>query len=90
MFLPKWPYSGVQVVVFQTLLLNGMWFSISCYFQLCGLHMVFGFVWFTGCGYLECSCSGVSSAVCWLVITVVRCSNEGTTNDVAHRRHRNS
>jgi hypothetical protein len=36
------------------------------YFGVLGLHVVaFGFVWFVGCGCLECSCWGGSSVVCW-------------------------
>jgi hypothetical protein len=35
------------------------------YFGVLGLHVVaFGFLWFVGCGCLECSCWGGSSVVC--------------------------
>jgi hypothetical protein len=44
------------------------------YLGVLGLHMIaFGFVWFVGCGCLECSFWSGSSAVCWSAIIVVRC-----------------
>jgi hypothetical protein len=67
MFWPKWPSSGVQVLVVQESAVhcNAVFLSSYCYFWLCGLHMVaFDFIQFTGCGCLECSCWGGSSAVC--------------------------
>jgi hypothetical protein len=43
------------------------------YLGVLGLHVVaFGFVWFAGCGCLECSCWGGSSVVCWSAIIVVQ------------------
>jgi hypothetical protein len=36
------------------------------YLGVLGLYVVaFGFVWFVGCGCVECSCWGGSSVVCW-------------------------
>jgi hypothetical protein len=72
MFQPKWPSSGVQVVVVQDFAAhcNAVCFpsiviASGYFFWLCGLHMVaFAFVWFAGCGCLECSCWG-GSVLCY-------------------------
>jgi hypothetical protein len=63
MFRSNWPSSGVQVVVvkYSAAHCNAVFFFpivvASGYFWLCGLYVVaFGFVCFTGCGCLECSC----------------------------------
>jgi hypothetical protein len=61
------------------------------HFGVLGFHVVaFGFVWFVGCGWFECSCWGGSSVVCWSAIIVVRCGcfrdvSEDTT-DVGNTR----
>jgi hypothetical protein len=54
--------------------------------------VAFGFVWFSGCGCLECSGSGVSFVLCWSASWAETCSeivsNKGTVNDVAPRRRK--
>jgi hypothetical protein len=63
MFQPNWPSSGVQIIVVKDSAAhcNTVFFLptvvASGYFWLCGLHMIaFDFVWFVGCGCLQCSC----------------------------------
>jgi hypothetical protein len=66
-----------RFLYFRTLLLTVMRVSFYCcycflLFWLCVLRVVsFSFVRFSGCGCLECSFWGGSSAVCWSAIIVV-------------------
>jgi hypothetical protein len=89
MFRPNWPTSDVQFIVkdsathrnagfFPPILVASGYFRYVIYhqFHLVGLGLLVvacGFVWFVGCGCLECSCWGGSSVACWSAIIVVRC-----------------
>jgi hypothetical protein len=67
-----------NVVFFLLILVASGYFGYVAYHQfylgVLGLHMVaFGFVWFAGCGCLECSCCDGSSVVCWSAGIVICC-----------------
>jgi hypothetical protein len=68
---------SAAAVFFPPLVVASGYFGYVVYHQIylgvLGLRVVaFGFVWFVGCGCLECSCWGGSSVVCWSAILVVR------------------
>jgi hypothetical protein len=86
MFQLNWPCSSVQVVMVKDSAVavffppvvvvsgyNGYVGYHQFYLGVLGLRVVaLGFVWFVGCGCLECSCWGGSSVMCLSAIIVVR------------------
>jgi hypothetical protein len=66
-----------NMTIFPPIVVASGYFGYVGYHQFClgvlGLHVfAFGFVWFAGCGCLECSCWGDTCVMCWSAITVLQ------------------